>query len=327
MAIDWLPFVELVQRHESFVLSTHVRPDGDALGSILALGSVLRRLGKKTALTVASTIPPRYFFLDPEQHVRRLSPDDTFAGCDAAVIVDTGTWGQLGDFGPVLRRLTGGKAVIDHHVTQDDLGAVRLVDTSSEAAGRLVYEAIRALGMTPTADEAHCLLVALAMDTGWFRHSNTSPATFELAAELTRLGARPTEAYDQLFEQSSPERLRLTGVVLGRLELAHQGRTCHTTLLASDYASTGATPQDSEDLVNYTRSVKGAEVGLMFLEQPRGGIKVSFRARALDVASIAERFGGGGHRLAAGATINASVAEARERVLAAVGAALGALPT
>ncbi len=327
MTINWSPFVEMVRQHERFVLTTHVRPDGDALGSILALGGALRRLGKDVKQTVASMIPPRYDFLDPEKHVKRLSPEDSFTGRDAVIVVDTGTWGQLGDFGAVMRRLPAAKAVIDHHVTQDDLGAVRFVDTSAEAAGRLVHEAITALGLTPTPAEAHCLFVALAMDTGWFRHPNTTPATYELAATLTRHGARPTSAYDRLFEQNTLARLLLSGLVLGRLKTAHGGRTCYTTLLASDYETSGATPQDSEDLVNYTRSVKGAEVGLLFLEQPRGGIKVSFRAKELDVASIAERFGGGGHRLAAGATIDGTVDEAHERILAAVGAALDANPT
>jgi phosphoesterase RecJ-like protein len=200
MPLDWTPFVAFVRRHQRFVLTTHVRPDGDGLGSMLALGDVLRRHGKTVQMTVASTLPPRYDFLDPEKHVCRFEPPgDAFRGADAAVVLDTGTWNQLGDFGNFLGTLAVSKVVIDHHLTQDDLGALQLVDTSAEATGRLIFEAITALGGPLTEYAAHCLFVALAMDTGWFRHSNTTPATFTLAARLQEAGARPTEAYIELF--------------------------------------------------------------------------------------------------------------------------------
>ena len=328
MPIDWTPFVAFVRRNSRFVLTTHVRPDGDALGSILALGGTLERLGKNVRYTVASSIPPRYGFLDPARKVVPFHPPGTaYRDRDAVIVVDTGTWNQLGEFGDLMRELPIDKAVIDHHRTQDDLQATRFVDTSAEAAGRLVHEAITALGVPLGPEEAHCLFVALAMDTGWFRHPNTTPATFSLASELVRAGAEPTPAYENLFERSNLARLKLTALVLGRLELAHGGRTCHMSLHAADYAAAGAVPQDSEDLVNYPRSVEGTEVGLFFMEQPRGGIKVSFRSRILDVSRIAERFGGGGHKLASGATLDATLPEARSQVLAAVGAALDALPT
>src|SRR5262249_30212615 len=133
---------------------------------------------------------------------------------------------------------------------------------------------------------------------------------------------------DRLFEQHTPGRLRLTGLVLGRLALAAGGRVAHTEIRRGDYEATGAVPQDSEDLVNFTRSVADVEVGLLFMEQPRGGVKVSFRSRGgLDVARLAERFGGGGHRAAAGATLPDPLPEARARVLTAVAASLPPHPT
>jgi phosphoesterase RecJ-like protein len=326
MPVDWAPFVDLVRRHQTFLLTTHVRPDGDGLGSMLALANTLEALGKSVSMTVASVLPPRYDFLDPTRRIRRLSaPGEEYRDADAVIVLDTGTWNQLGEFGDLLRRLPDARAVIDHHLTQDDLGAARFVDTSAEATGRLVHEAILALDAPLSAESAHCLFVALAMDTGWFRHNNTTPATFTLAAGLVEAGARPTSAYEMLFEQNTPGRLRLTGLVLGRLQVSQDGKICHTEVRKDDYAATGATPQDSEDLINYTRSVAGVEVGLFFLEQPRGGIKVSFRSRQkVDVAKLAERFGGGGHRLASGAILDTTLEEARTRVLTAVAAALDA---
>jgi phosphoesterase RecJ-like protein len=328
MPLDWAPFVDLVRRHRRFLLTTHVRPDPDGLGSMLALADVLeRQLDKEVQMVISSLYPPRYAFLDPHRRVRRFEPPtDAGRAADAVVILDTGTWNQLGDFGPYLRQCGLPRVVIDHHLTQDDLGALVLVDSTAEATGRLVYEALRALGVTLTPEVAQPLFLALATDTGWFRHANTTPATFALAGELVAAGARPTQGYDLLYEQNSPGRVKLIGLMLGRLQLEHGGRVAWTEIRRDDYAVTGAVPQDTEELVNWTRSVAGVEVGLLLMEQPRGGVKVSFRARSLDVSRLAEHFGGGGHRLAAGATLETTLDDARARVLAAVAAALDAPP-
>ncbi len=326
MPLDWQPLVDLVHARQKFLLTTHIRPDGDALGSVLAMAEALRRLGKEVQAVVASPLPPRYRFLEPCGRVESFEPPgDAFRGADAVLVIDTGTWGQLGSFGPFLQTLPAAKVVIDHHVTQDDLGALRLVDTSAEAAGRLVREAIRALGVSLSPTMATALFVALAMDTGWFRHSNTTAATFTLIAELMAAGARPELLYQELFEQNSLPRMKLMGLVLNRLETANQGQVAWSEIRKTDYPATGAVPSDTEDLVNLMLSVRGVEVGLLFMEQPRGGIKVSFRARSrVDVGRVAEQFGGGGHRPAAGATLTGTLEEARARILEAVGIALTA---
>lgn len=320
MPLDWTPFVDLIRRHRRILLTTHVRPDGDGLGSMLALADTLRQRDKEVHLVVAGSIPTRYGFMDPERRIQSYQPPgDAWKQTELAIVLDTGTWNQLSDVGPYLRELPAAKAVIDHHLTQDELGGQRFVDVSAEATGRLVHEAITALGGPLSEGAAQCLFVALAMDTGWFRHSNTTAKTFDLAEALVKAGARPVEVYDKLFEQNTLPRLKLMGRVLDRLQLVGDNRVAYTEIHRDDYAATGAMPQDSEDLINYTRSVIGVEVGLLFMEQPRGGVKVSFRSRArVDVAKVAERFGGGGHRLASGAVIETSLDDARKRVLAAV---------
>ncbi len=322
--LDWGPFVDIVRRHQRFLLTTHVRPDGDGLGSMLALAEVLRQQGKEARLVIASTLPGRYGFLDAEGRIEHFAPPgDAWRHAEVVIVLDTGTWNQLGTFGPFLRSLPAVKVVIDHHQTQDNLDALCLIDTTAEATGRLVFEAISALGVELLESAANKLFVAVAMDTGWFRHSNATAATFALAEKLVRAGACPETLYDHLFEENSLPRLKLTGLVLDRLQVTPDGRVAYTEIRRADYAATGATPQDTEDLVNFTRSLAGVEVGLFFMEQPRGGVKVSFRSRArVDVARLAERFGGGGHRLAAGTIIEASLEEARSRVLQAVQAAV-----
>jgi phosphoesterase RecJ-like protein len=324
MPVDWSPFVELVRSHQRFLLTTHIRPDGDGLGSMLALADTLEGHGKDVRLTVASTLPPRYDFLAPPGRIHRFEPTaDGWGDPQAVIVLDTGTWNQLGDFGNFLKTTPVIKVVIDHHPTQDDLGALRLVDTTAEATGRLTYEAIKALGGPLTEPAANHLFVALAMDTGWFRHSNTTAATFKLAEELVRAGARPTPLYDELFERNTLPRLKLMGLVLDRVTVTAAGRVAFSEIRRTDYAQTGATTQDTEDLVNFTRSLAGVEVGMFFMEQPRGGVKVSFRSRSyVDVARLAEQFGGGGHRLASGATFADPLDQTKIRVLAAVETAL-----
>jgi len=322
----WAPFVAFVLEHQRFLVTTHTRPDGDALGSQLALAEALEAVGKTVCRVIASRMPPRYAFMDPDQKIEvyREPAGQHLKACDAIVVVDTGTWNQLAGLADFVRQSPAATFVIDHHQTQDDLRGGRVVDTSSESCGRLVGEAIDSLDRSlMTASIAQNLFIAVATDTGWFRHSNTVPATFALAERLMDAGARPTEAYERIYETTSQSRLRLLGRVLDRLATACDGRLAYSEVHAADYSATGAIPPDTEDLINSPRSIAGVELAVMFMEQPEGGIKVSFRSRdAVDVSALAEQFGGGGHRRAAGATLQMSLNDARNRVLAAAQNAL-----
>jgi bifunctional oligoribonuclease and PAP phosphatase NrnA len=326
MPLDWSPFVELVSRHQRFLLMTHVRPDADALGSQLALAEALESKGKKARVVIASNLPPRYKFMDPEGRIERFGPpDERFRDIDAIIILDTGTWNQIGDFGSFMRSLMVEKMVIDHHRTQDDLGAKQLVDVTAEATGRLVYEAFGVLNVALTKSAASNIFAALATDTGWFRHSSTAPRTLLLAEELMRAGANPTEIYDAIYEQSSLAKLKLIGRALESMQVVADGKIAYVEIHQADFPLTGAIPADTEDLINYPRSVEGVEVALIFIEQANGSTKISFRSRArVDVDKIAEKFNGGGHRLASGATVPLTLKEAKRQVLDAV---IAALPT
>jgi bifunctional oligoribonuclease and PAP phosphatase NrnA len=326
MPLDWSPFLEFVRTHHRFLIVTHVRPDGDALGSAVGLACALRQSGKSARVAVASDLGARYEFASthttPIERFRL--PGESFKTTDAIVVVDTGTWAQLGDFGQFMRSMDVAKAVIDHHRTQDDLGALRLVDTTAEAAGRLVYDATKALGVPITCEAANALFLALATDTGWFRHSSVTPRTFALAEELVRAGAQPTPLYDAVYATNTLARMRLTGKTMERMRAEAGGRIVYTEVYLSDYADTGAVPPDTEDLINYPRSVAGVEIALVFIEQRDGGTKVSFRGKEPhDVGRLAEQFGGGGHRMASGATVPRPLAETRAAVLKAALAELG----
>jgi phosphoesterase RecJ-like protein len=322
MPLDWSPLVEFFRKYERPLLMTHIRPDADGLGAQLALHDALTAIGKRPRVAIASKLLPRYEFLDPKREVIEDFKPAAFADRDCVVVLDTGTWNQLGDFGKWLKESPLPRAVVDHHRTQDDLGGLQFVDTSAEAAGRLAHEIIVALGAPISPRAASHLFMAIATDTGWFRHQNATPATFALCGELVAAGANPTVLYEQLYEAASLARFKLTAVALQKLTVRANGKIAYTEIAVSDYAATGAVPGDTEDLINYPRGVEGVELALVFIEQPDGGTKVSFRSRAADVSKLAERFGGGGHKLASGARVARPLAEARDEVLKAAEEAL-----
>jgi phosphoesterase RecJ-like protein len=323
MPLDWSPLVDFLRQHERPLLMTHIRPDADGLGSQLALHDALTTLGKKPRVAIASKLLPRYEFLDPHRATIEDFRPAQFADSDCVLILDTGTWNQLGDFGKWLQTSPLPRAVVDHHRTQDDLGGLRMVDTTAEATGRLAYEIIGALGTPLSPAAAHYLFMAVATDTGWFRHPNATAATFALCGELVGQGARPTELYEYLYEAATLARYKLTAVALQKLTVVAGGKIAYTEIGLADYPACGAVPGDTEDLINYPRGVEGVEIALVFIEQQDGGTKVSFRSRAADVSKLAEQFGGGGHKLASGARVMRPLPDVRAEVLAAATVTLG----
>ena len=331
MSIDWTPLADLIARHDRFLVTTHVRPDGDALGSEVGMAGLLRQKGKNVRVVNASRTPPRYDFLDPTstlfEHFGTPEVPHSLSDREVLVILDLSAWSQLGDMAPWVRSFSGTKVVIDHHVSQDDLGAIFLKDTTAEATGTLVARAIRALKGSFTPEVSTGLLTAIAMDTGWFRHPNTKAQTLREVAGLVESGAQIDEIYRLLFERGTLGRLRLLGETLASMRVSSQGRVAYAGVTRETLERTGAIPQDTEDLVDYTVSIEGVEVGLLFIEQARGGVKVSIRSRqGLDCSKLAGRFGGGGHKAAAGAMLPDPIESSVRTILAAVEEELAKTP-
>ncbi len=321
--IDWTPLADLVEKHDRFLITSHVRPDGDALGSEVGMAGLLRQKGKDVRVVNSSRTPPRYDFLDPDgvffEHFQIQATPESLADREVAIILDLSAWKQLGEMADLIRGFQGPRVVIDHHVSQDDLGAIFLKDTSAEATGTLVMRAIKALGGSFTKEVSTGLFTAIAMDTGWFHHPNTKPETMRNVAELIESGAEIDRIYRDLFERNTLGRLKLMGETLAKLKTERDGRIAYTTISLEDLEKTGAIPADSEDLVDFTVSLQGVEIGMLFIEQARGGVKGSLRSRTgLDCAKLAAKVGGGGHRAAAGLTLSDPLPTAVERVLTLV---------
>jgi phosphoesterase RecJ-like protein len=327
MSISWPRFTELVRAHDRFLLTSHVRPDCDALGSELGLAGVLEALGKDVLVVNAQKTPPNLAFIDPDRRLKTLGVDvepHHLAGCEVLMVLDTSAWAQLGAMADVVRASQARKAILDHHVGEDDLGAELFKDPQAEATGRLVLEAARHLGVRITPEIARPLFAAIATDTGWFRFGSTSGTTLRYAGDLVEAGAVPSDIFASLYEQDSLARLKLRGRILARTETELGGRLAHTAVLQEDFDVTGALPSDTEDVINMTLAVAGTEVAVILVEQPGGGFKLSFRSRTpkVDCNELARLFGGGGHKAAAGAAIKAPWPEAQKQVLDAVRSAM-----
>lgn len=321
-AIDWSALARIVAPRQRFLLTSHVRPDCDALGSELGLAIGLAALGKQATIVNADATPPHLRFLDAAGRIKALGVDaaaDELRRAEAVIVLDTSAWNQLGEMADVVRGLAAPRVVIDHHVSGDDLGATVLKDTACEATGRLVLSALDALGVPLSAEIATPLLAAVATDTGWFRFPSTTAETFRVAARLVEAGAAPAAVYAAIYEQRSLARLKLMGRILQGARTELGGRLIVAEALADDFAATGAAASDTEDVINALLTVGGGQAAVLLVQLAPRRVKASFRSRGpLDCSAVAERFEGGGHRAAAGATIDGTPAAVRRRVLDAV---------
>ncbi|MFM7035695.1 MAG: DHH family phosphoesterase [Planctomycetia bacterium] len=322
MRLDWASLLDILRNSRRVVLTSHVRPDCDALGSELGLAGILEAIGKDVRIVNAQATPSALRWIDPQGRLESLAekvkPAD-LADRDLFIVLDTSAWAQLGAMGDVLKTMRERGLVIDHHVSEDDLCDRWFKDTAAEATARIVYEIAQRLRVTLTPEIATPIYAGLSTDTGGFRFPSVTGETFRIAARLVDAGASPPTVYRELLEQDSLARLHLVGRTLSGAATSHDGAVITSTVRQSDIKAVGALPSDTEDLINLTLAVKGTQVAAILIEQPDGRTKISFRSRShVDCNALAARFGGGGHKAAAGAIVEAPFDDVRSRVAAAV---------
>ena len=317
-SIQWAPLQSLIHNNQSFMITSHVRPDADALGSELGMAAILRSFGKTCTIVNATAPPANLAFLNTDQQILKLDEHIATADLpevDAHIIVDTSAWQQLGAMAEVIQKTSKKRVVIDHHVSSDNMGATEFKDVKAAATGELIFEAAASLGYTFDRKTASALYAAIATDTGWFRFPSTTSLTMRIGADLIDLGAEPHVLFNLLNEQRSIARVRLAGRVLGRMQTDCDGRLAWVYTDATDLKETGAVPSDTESLVNECLTIAGSEAAFIAVQLPNGMIKFSLRCRPPhNVAAVAELFNGGGHKLASGATTSGPITEAIERV-------------
>ena len=322
--------ISCVKVAQNIVLLTHAHPDGDALGSLLGLGNILRGMGKKVLCFLEEPVSHLYDFLPGADsiesdlgHYQRFLQDGHKSLLHIAL--DCGDGDRLGMFCEKFLQ-SSPFLVIDHHQSHTSFGTHRWVEANRSSTGEMVYEIACALGLELNYESAYCLYVAICTDTGSFRYSCTTTRTMQVAAALLEYGVKPEEVGHHLYDNYSMERLRLMEMALSTLSLHHDDRLAMMHVSAEMVEKSGATIKDVEGFIDLPRSLRSVDVAAFIKESGGGTIAVSLRAKGgCDVADVAKSFDGGGHRNAAGFRLEGkSIAEVQAEILTALDLALEA---
>ena len=313
---DLKAIADALQRHGRFLVVTHENPDGDALGSLLALSLALRQLGKDAVMYLPgqTPLPQEYAFMPLDDLVRE-PPDD--AAERVLLAVDCAKEDRIGDESV----LSAAPLVldIDHHHDNTRFGDLNLIVADASSTGEVLRDVFAELGVELTPELAEPLYIALVTDTGRFQYANTTPKSLRLAAELVEAGADVHAVFQEVYESVEFAKLKLLARALGRAEVLEGGRIVVSHLLRTDFTEVGAAEPYSEGIIDYLRAVEGAELAALIREQLHGSPRAhkgSLRSSIdeLDVSVIARSFGGGGHRQAAGFSSDAPLEEIVERI-------------
>ncbi|NIM02470.1 MAG: bifunctional oligoribonuclease/PAP phosphatase NrnA [Acidobacteria bacterium] len=314
-------FAANCEGHESFVLTTHMKPDGDALGSQIALARYLVSSGKNVRLINGDPTPETLAFMaedspkievyDPEVH------DEEIRGADRVVLVDNSAPDRLGRMEPIMLAVAGNVLCIDHHPTREAPWAENILKVGASSTAVLIWDLLQNRGWEPDSLACNAIFVGLATDTGFFRFNSTSPYTHRTAAELLERGVRTGDIYRRVYERNSAAYTRLLGHALANLVIDGGGRIAAVHLRRELIADLEAEDEDTGEITTALLAIDGVDVVLLFRELPDARVKVSLRSKdELDVHGLASGYGGGGHRNAAGIVIERPFDEVVEQVTA-----------
>ncbi|MCK9419475.1 MAG: bifunctional oligoribonuclease/PAP phosphatase NrnA [Nitrospirae bacterium] len=295
----------------TILISTHKSPDGDALGSQLGLMLALEKMGKTVIAQNLDPVPEIYRFLPWNERIKIGKPVQ--GRYDAFIVVDadpprTGLFDKTYPADILIN--------IDHHITNPLAWPLTWLDTAASAAGEMIFRLVQELGVRIDRDIALCLYTAIFTDTGSFRYSNTTPESMKISAALLEAGADPWLVTENVYESSSYPRLKLLGTVITNMQRSEDGRTAWVVVTEELYRRTGTTAEDTDNFVNFVRSTRGVEVAILFRQTGSAQYKISMRSKGrVDLSGLAQSFGGGGHKNAAGGVLDGSLEEVKKRVL------------
>lgn len=311
-----------IDRSRSFCLVSHLRPDGDCLGSQLALGAALRALDRSVELWNVDPVPRKLAFLDPHHSIQTPRPGRSF---DCVIATDTASLDRLGDAANHLGRPRH-FLNIDHHESNTRFAHLNWVDPTAPATGELIHQLFHFARWPITPPIADCLFTAISTDTGSFQYASVRPETFDIAADLLRQGARLADLSREIYQSRTAAQVQLLRHTYSHLRLSRDARLAWLWLRPDHLDRFHADRADTEGLIDHLRALDSVIVACLFEQTPRDGVRLSLRSKspAIDVNRIAARFGGGGHPAAAGARISGSPASVQRRVLHALRQALTA---
>lgn len=303
---------DLLKRHQQFVITGHINPDGDCMGSMLALGTALRRLGKTVRIIVEGPLPESLQSLRNEWEY--IYEDDfQFDPADELLLaLDSGDEGRL----PKIPEHSLTVVNIDHHLSNSMYGAYNHVDEGAAAAGEIIYRLIQELEVEIDPKIAYYIAVAIVTDTGNFRYSNTKPEILRLAADFLEMGVSTMEIYRNFIATQSLGRIRLKGMVYSRFQTALNGQVAYIVINRKMLEEVGASLDDAGSISGELRDIRGVEVGFSVLEVEPGVVQLGFRSNSIvPVNQVAIAFGGGGHLRASGAQLEADLHEIPKRII------------
>ncbi len=308
---------DVLHKQQRFVVMSHMRPDGDALGCEIAMALCLKQLGKDVTVWNQDGILDKYAFLPCSDLVT--PPPAEPREFDVAIALDTAAQERLGT---CLQSIKHAKTWIniDHHVSNNRYGDLAFIDSTAPAAGQILYELIRSQDLPFTHEMADNLFVAISTDTGSFQYPNTTARTYEIAAELIKAGVNVGKLSQLCYESFPRRRVQLLRALLNVLKFTCDDRVASFALSLDTVAQLGVKPEDNEGLIDYIRAIDGVIVAAFFEELPEGKVRISLRSKdpSADVCKVCTQFGGGGHTLAAGARTRGTLDEVQAKVLQAI---------
>ncbi len=298
---------KIIEEKERFALTTHVNPDGDGLGSEVALAHYLKKMRKEVSIINYSATPPNYQFLDPNREIIHFNPAlhlEKIRDAEVIFIIDTNHLDRLRSLEPFVRDSKAVKICVDHHLDKDDFADYYLIDEPATATGEIIYHLLQYLnGDKIDTDIARALYTAIMTDTGSFRFPKTDPEIHRVAAHLIECGANPPEIFQEVYEKGPINTLQLLGKALANLTTTHDGKVAYMAVTREMFRETGTSEFQTDNFIDYTMRIAGVQIGLLFNELPEG-VKISFRSKGnIPVNELAKEFGGNGHLNAAGARL------------------------
>lgn len=306
--------IEKIKESSKIAILSHIMPDGDCVGSSLALYTAFINAGKKARYILDDSIPVKYGFLKNSDKAENPGEYEKF---DAVIALDCGDEERLGTCSKYLK----GNFVIniDHHISNTEFGNLNMVDTNAAATGEIVYQIIKIMGIEMNKDISECLYTAIVTDTGQFQYSNTTSVTHQIAGDLLNNGVNAPEMFERIYQSNSKEKVLLTRVALDSLEFYNNDSVCCISLSKKQQEAVNAKEDDADGLINLARDIDGVETAIFLKELYEGKIKVGLRSkRIVDVSKVAAKFGGGGHVRASGCTVNGSLEDVKAEILEAV---------
>jgi phosphoesterase RecJ-like protein len=321
-----LPFEKLrliIESHKRFVLTSHVNPDGDGLGSEVALAHYLESKGKQVSILNCSATPENYLFLHKLHPIFQFDPprhEDIVENAEVIILLDANDPDRLAAMTPFIMKSHAMKVCIDHHPEPGEFADLYLLDEQSPATGEIIYNFISMAGGTIDRVTATALYTAIMTDTGSFRYQKTDSEVHTIVAHLLQAGADPIVIYEQVYERTSAKRMRLLGMALANMQTMYDGKLAYIVLTSKMFEATGTSEADTDAFVPYTLTIDGVQIGLMFSEMDNI-VKVSFRSKGdIAINELAKEFGGNGHKNAAGARIsNAKLDDVMHQALKSAG--------